>query len=297
MSAIRPDESPHHPRQYPSTARHLAAATGLVLGLLGTLLLPGTASAAPREDAPGTLPTPPPAPGQAWMGAGVQMHEGEQEAGVRGDVGTAATVEGVDVSSHQGNVDWGALYRSGVRWAYSKATEGTSYKNPYFAQQYNGSYRSGMIRGAYHFAVPSSSSGATQAKYFADNGGGWSKDGKTLPGVLDIEYNPYGSTCYGLSQSAMVSWIRDFTRTYKARTGRDAVIYTTTDWWTRCTGNNGGFGSTNPLWIARYASSPGTLPAGWGFHTFWQYTSKGPIVGDHNKFNGAYDRLKALANG
>jgi hypothetical protein len=45
----------------------------------------------------------------------------------------------------------------------------------------------GMIRGAYHFALPNSSSGATQANYFAGNGGGWSWDGKTLPGALDIE--------------------------------------------------------------------------------------------------------------
>lgn len=41
------------------------------------------------------------------------------------------------------------------------------------------------------------------------------------------------------------------------------VIYTTTDWWTTCTGNSAAFASTNPLWIARYASTIGTLPAGW----------------------------------
>jgi GH25 family lysozyme M1 (1,4-beta-N-acetylmuramidase) len=206
----------------------------------------------------------------------------------------AATVEGIDVSSHQGNVNWSYWWGQGKRFAYVKATEGTSYKNPYFAQQYNGSYNIGMIRGAYHFGLPSSSSGATQANYFATNGGGWSKDGKTLPGVLDIEYNPYGATCYGLSASAMVSWIRDFVNTYKSRTGRDAVIYTNYDWWSRCTGNSTAFNSTNPLWVARYSSSPGTLPGGWPFHTFWQYTSS-PL--DQNRFNGAYDRLQALANG
>ncbi|MEU8225509.1 lysozyme [Kribbella sp. NPDC048915] len=206
----------------------------------------------------------------------------------------AATVEGMDVSSHQGNVNWSYWWGQGKRFAYVKATEGTSYKNPYFAQQYNGSYNIGMIRGAYHFGLPNSSSGATQANYFATNGGGWSKDGKTLPGVLDIEYNPYGATCYGLSASAMVSWIRDFVNTYKARTGRDAVIYTNYDWWSRCTGNSTAFNSTNPLWVARYSSSPGTLPGGWPFYTFWQYTSS-PL--DQNRFNGAYDRLQALANG
>ena len=87
----------------------------------------------------------------------------------------------------------------------------------------------------------------------------------------------------------MVSWIRDFSNTYHSSTGvypgesprRDpctaevdarsilthimgrTVIYTTTDWWKTCTGNSAAFASTNPLWIARYASSIGTLPAGW----------------------------------
>jgi GH25 family lysozyme M1 (1,4-beta-N-acetylmuramidase) len=268
----------------------------MIFSLLALVLaVPGTASAAPDGDSKTPIK-----PGSAWMGAGIQMHEGDSSNGAppnKKRAGLAATVHGVDVSSHQGNVAWSTLWNSGVRFAYSKATEGTSYKNPYFAQQYNGSYNQGMIRGAYHFATPNSSSGATQANYFVSNGGGWSKDGKTLPGVLDIEYNPYGSTCYGKSASAMVSWIKDFTSTYKAKTGRDAVIYTTTSWWKQCTGNSGAFGNTNPLWIARYASSPGGLPAGWGFYTFWQYTSTGPTVGDHNYFNGAMDRLKALANG
>ena len=268
----------------------LSAAGMFISALVLVVTAPGTANAAPQDDKPIK-------PGEASMGVGVRMHEGGDPTDGTPPESLAATVEGVDVSSHQGNVNWSSLWNSGVRFAYVKATEGTSYTNPYFTQQYNGSYNIGMIRGAYHFALPNNSSGTAQADHFVDHGGGWSGDGKTLPGVLDIEYNPYGSTCYGLSQGAMVNWIRDFTNRYKARTGRDAVIYTTTDWWTTCTGNNGGFGNTNPLWIARYASSPGSLPAGWGFHTFWQYTSTGPIVGDHNSFNGSMDRLKALANG
>ncbi|MDT0319472.1 lysozyme [Streptomyces millisiae] len=238
-----------------------------------------------------------PAVGSAYLGSEILEHEGGQRVTEDSIVTPLATVEGVDVSSHQGNVAWSTLWNAGNRFAYVKATEGTSYRNPYFAQQYNGSYNVGMIRGAYHFALPNNSSGAAQANYFVDNGGGWSRDGRTLPGVVDMEYNPYGATCYGLSQSAMVNWIRDFANTYRARTGRDVVIYTSTSWWTTCTGNSSAFGSTNPLWVARYASSPGTLPAGWGFYTFWQYTSTGPTVGDHNVFNGAMDRLQALANG
>lgn len=73
-------------------------------------------------------------------------------------------VPGVDVSSHQGNVDWAYAYGKGARFAYVKATQSwpsTLYKNPYFNQQYNGSYKAGLIRGAYHFAMPATSSGTT----------------------------------------------------------------------------------------------------------------------------------------
>jgi GH25 family lysozyme M1 (1,4-beta-N-acetylmuramidase) len=232
--------------------------------------------------------------GSAHMGMGVLAHDGRH--GTPPDT-RATQTEGVDVSSHQGNVAWATLWSSWVRWAYVKATEGTYYTNPYFAQQYDGSYDVGMIRGAYHFATPDTTSGAAQADHFVDHGGGWSRDGRTLPGALDIEWNPYGAACYGKTQSAMVSWIRDFLTQYRARTGRDAVIYTATSWWKQCTGNYGGFATANPLWIARYASTVGELPAGWSYYTMWQYTSSGPTVGDHDKFNGALDRVQALALG
>jgi GH25 family lysozyme M1 (1,4-beta-N-acetylmuramidase) len=206
----------------------------------------------------------------------------------------AATVAGMDVASYQGNVNWAYWWGQGKRFVWTKATESTSYTNPYFGQQYSGSYNAGFIRGAYHFATPNTSSGAAQANYFVDHGGGWSRDGKTLPGALDMEYNPYGATCYGLSQASMGAWIRSFHDQYHARTGRWPVIYTSTSWWNQCVGYSQTFGSTVPLWVARYASSAGTLPIGWKVYTVWQYTSS-PL--DQNTFNGAYLRLKALANG
>ncbi|QKV92586.1 lysozyme [Streptomyces sp. NA02950] len=270
--------------------RALSALIGILAALVTTTFaLSAPASAAQRsEDIPH--------PEDDWAGSQILKHEGGSTTG-EAPPSVLASVEGVDVSSHQGNVSWSTLWSSGVRFAYVKATEGTSYTNPYFTQQYTGSYNVGMIRGAYHFALPNNSTGAAQANYFVDHGGGWSKDGKTLPGALDMEYNPYGATCYGKSASGMVSWIKDFSATYRARTGRDPVIYTSTSWWKTCTGNSSAFGGVNPLWIPRYGSSVGELPAGWGFHTIWQYTSSGATVGDHNKFNGAMDRLQALANG
>src|SRR4051812_24528973 len=228
------------------------------------------------------------------MGSQIRKHEGGARLRVKpkADPAVLATVAGIDVSGYQGNVNWAADWDQGKRFAYVKATESTGYVNPYFAQQYDGSYDIGMLRGAYHFAVPDRSSGATQANYFLANGGGWSSDGRTLPGALDMEYNPYGSTCYGLSTSSMVSWVKSFSDQYHARTHKWPVIYTSTSWWSQCTGNKGDFSSTNPLWVARYASAPGTLPYAWQVYTFWQYSSS-PI--DQDVFNGSMDRLVVLA--
>ena len=208
-----------------------------------------------------------------------------------------AGTQGLDVASYQGNVNWSAVKANGASFAYSKATEGTGYTNPYFGQQYTGSYNVGLIHAAYHFALPNVSSGAAQADFFVNHGGGWSKDGKTLPGALDIEYNPYGSECYGFSHSGMVNWVGSFINEYKARTGRWAVIYTTTDWWTTCTGNYGGFWNNNPGWIANYNGTVYPLPAGMPFWTFWQYADHGVFPGDQDVFNGSYTRLVALALG
>ncbi|MET9222137.1 lysozyme [Streptomyces sp. NPDC088197] len=271
---------------------------GLLAGLFVTMLamvfvLPGSASAASGT---GHLTH----PELDWMGSTIKAHEGSS-ASSSSSAGTvtpmATQTLGMDVSGYQGNVNWATAWANGGKFAYVKATESTSYTNPYFTQQYNGSYNVGMIRGSYHFATPDTSGGAAQADYFIAHGGGWSGDGKTLPGALDIEYNPYGATCYGLSQASMVSWIHAFANQYHAREGVYPVIYTTFDWWNTCTGNNSGFATTSPIWIAKYTSTVGTLPAGYGFYTFWQYGDAGTFPGDQDRFNGDLSRLQALALG
>ena len=164
-----------------------------------------------------------------------------------------------------------------------------------FGTHYTGATNAGFIRGAYHFAHPDRSDGATQAAFFLAHGGGWSADGKTLPGMLDIEYNPSGATCYGLSQSAMVAWVSSFVNYYQSKTGRFPMIYTTANWWSQCTGNSAAFASKSPLVLARYASTPGTIPGGWGKQTIWQNADKYTYGGDSDFFNGNFAALQALA--
>ena len=204
---------------------------------------------------------------------------------------------GIDVSDHQGNVDWTAAAAAGARFAWAKATEGTYYTDSaYFPQQYNGSYNAGLMHAAYHFAIPNNSTGAAQADFFVANGGGWSPDGRTLPGMLDIENNPYGAACYGLSPTQMVAWVVSFSNQYKALTGRYPVLYTNAAFWDNCAGGSGAAAS-DPLDLAAWAPSPSPVPQGWSNPTFWQYTDSGILGVDSDTFLGSYSGLQSFAYG
>ncbi len=266
--------------------RHATAIT--LLAGAATAGITGTASAAPSSNGFKLVH-----PERDYMGSTVAAHEGVSKSGVSPMI--PAGLPGLDVSHYQGTINWTSVHNAGAKFAYIKATEGTSYQDPTFSANYTNSYYAGFVRGAYHFARPDGASGAAQADYFAAHGGAWSADGQTLPGMLDIEYGP-SSTCYGVSQANMRTWINSFLNEYHAKTSRWATIYTTTDWWTTCTGNWSGPSANDPLAIARYSSSVGTLPAGWGFYTFWQFADAGQFPGDQDVFNGSASRLTALAN-
>ncbi|KAJ5670940.1 hypothetical protein N7507_000067 [Penicillium longicatenatum] len=206
-------------------------------------------------------------------------------------------VQGFDISSYQGSVDFSAAYKAGARFVMIKATEGTTYIDSSFSSHYTGATNAGLIRGGYHFAHPDSSSGATQAKYFLAHGGGWSADGQTLPGMVDLEYNPSGSTCYGLSTAEMVSWVKDFGETYQSSTGRYPMIYTTADWWKTCTADSTAFGADYPLVLAQYSSSISSVPSGWPYQSIWQNADSYTYGGDSDLWNGSEDSLKTFAKG
>ena len=150
-----------------------------------------------------------------------------------------------------------------------------------------------MIRGAYHFALPNLHR-RQPGQLLRRPRRRVVRDGKTLPGALDIEYNPYGATCYGKTQAGMVSWIRDFRNTYKSRTGRDAVDLHHQRLVEPLHGQHRAFGSPTRSGSPATPSTVGTLPGAWPFYTIWQWTSS-PL--DQNHFNGDYSRLQALANG
>jgi GH25 family lysozyme M1 (1,4-beta-N-acetylmuramidase) len=222
--------------------------------------------------------------------------------------GPPGAVQGVDVAAFQhpvsakypggAPISWSRVAGAGIGFAAIKATEGNYYVNPYYAGDLAGASAAGLRVVGYAFANPAAGNGtaAGQARYLVRHAG--AAGGRTPPLMLDIEYNPYkGGECYGLTPAAMVTWLSDFDAETRALTGRLPVLYTTWDWWDKCTGASTAF-SASLMWVAAYttAASP-ALPAGWGNWALWQYTSAGTVPGIATSGSTDLDALNLIAPG
>ncbi|MBO0727609.1 MAG: hypothetical protein J2P57_00035 [Acidimicrobiaceae bacterium] len=246
---------------------------------------------------------------RCWRGLMVGLFAA-MAAGASGPISVAAGglslpsggVHGVDVSSFQHPsgtpISWGRVAAAGFRFAFVKATQGDTYVNPYFRLDYAAAEAAGLYRGAYHFANPSVSGGATQADFLL-SAAPYALDGHTLPPVLDVEGVSGEPTCFGYSQAGLVSWIAGFSNEIQARTGHLPIIYTNAGWWNQCTGGTSAF-VNDTLWLAQYKTFTPTLPGGWATLALWQYTNNGFVPGistdtDLSYFPGGSVGLGALA--
>lgn len=199
--------------------------------------------------------------------------------------------QGVDVASfqEQNGIDWSQVAGSGKQFAAIKVTEGDYYRNKYALSDLVKAKAAGLATVAYAFAIPNGGGSSASPVTQADDAVSFLKSGGAgvSPIILDIEYDPYKSSdgtndCYGLTQSAMGTWVKSFTSEVQTKTGRPAIIYTTANWWNTCVGTTVSLGS-NPLWIAAYTgqASPGSMPDGWssGHWTYWQYADNGSVPG------------------
>jgi lysozyme len=193
-------------------------------------------------------------------------------------------VQGVDVAAFQhprgAPINWPKVAAARIQFAAIKATEGNYYVNPYHARDLVRASAAGVHVVAYAFVNPRPHAGngtaAGQARYLVRHTA--RLNGRRPPLMLDIEYNPYkGGVCYSLSRAAMVAWLKSFDARVRKLTGHLPIIYTTADWWRRCTGGSRAFGASL-IWPAAWAARP-TLPRGWRNWALWQYTSRGTVPG------------------
>jgi GH25 family lysozyme M1 (1,4-beta-N-acetylmuramidase) len=212
-----------------------------------------------------------------------------------------AQAKGIDVSNWNGTIKWGKVAGAGYRFAFGKATEGTSYNDKTYTTNRNGSESAGLVFGAYHFARPAGSSSAdatasaiAQANHFLAVA--VPQPGE-LPPVLDLEVTGK------LTKSRLLAWTLAWLDQIYARTGVYPFLYTSPNFWKLNLGNStaAAAGGT-ALWIAHWTSASQPLvPAqnwngnGW---TFWQWTNCLSVPGidhctDGDRMNGT--NLAALA--
>jgi GH25 family lysozyme M1 (1,4-beta-N-acetylmuramidase) len=194
-------------------------------------------------------------------------------------------------------ISWTKVKQAGNSFAIVKATEGSTYTNPWYARDVAGARKAGLVVGGYHYARPTSStsSAVDQARHFASVLGDVRRPG-TMPPILDLE------TTGGLTAGQLVTWAQVFTETLRELTGRAPVVYTYVNFWSSRMAGTAAF-TRFPLWLAYY--NPHVYPpliGGWQDHTMWQYTDRSKISGisggvDRNRFMGSAAELAAFADG
>ena len=172
--------------------------------------------------------------------------------------------EGIDLSHHNGRIDWDLLEGADLHFVYLKASEGRDLKDSRFQDNWKEAVARGWNVGAYHFyrlCVP----GKVQARNFMQS---VEVRAGTLPPAIDLEYahncDPEGSRADTQAQIAL------FLDALEAEYGHRPVIYTTpefhADW-------IAGQFDTYPLWIRSLGREP-DLP-----HAIWQYDMAGRVRG------------------
>lgn len=205
-------------------------------------------------------------------------------------VQAADTVEGIDVSHWQGEIDWNQVADAGKAFAFMKASQDTDFVDPMYGLNRARATAAGLIVGAYHFADPRPgvADARAQADHFLATAGIASGD---LPPVLDLE------RANGLTPVQLEAWARAFLERIHERTGVRGAIYTSPNFWRNWVGDSTWFATNGyrVLWVAHWTTNPNpTVPAsdwaGFGW-TFWQYTSNGAVPGivgrvDLNRYDG-----------
>lgn len=185
-------------------------------------------------------------------------------------------VRGIDISAHNGSVDFDSVARAGISFVYIKASEGASWRDSRFNDNYERARRAGLAVGLYHF-FRFDIEGWRQSVNFLLALRGRPLD---LPVAIDVEEwgNPGEFTTEIIIDNlrSMVELLR--------QGGREPIIYTNKNGYYRFI--RGHFDDV-ALWICSFTDPPLAERDRW---TLWQHSHLGRVPGirgdvDLNTFN------------
>lgn len=171
-------------------------------------------------------------------------------------------VKGVDVSHYQGEIDWETLAAQGLDFAYIKATEGSSFVDDRFVQNWEEAAGTELFIGAYHF-FSFDSAGVTQAEHYIETVGDLS--GRLVP-VVDVEY--YGNKWSNRpAKEEVIRQLQNMLDVLEKEYGRKPMLYTTYEVYYKYLAEDF---SEYPLWIRNVYFSPDVdMKGNW---ILWQYS-------------------------
>ena len=188
--------------------------------------------------------------------------------------------EGIDVSNWQRYIDYTKVKNDGIEMVYIKASEGTTFKDPYMEYNYKNAKANGLKVGFYHYVTATTIEQAErQAEFFASIIAGKNYDCKPA-----MDYERF----YGVSKNQVNQIAVAFIRRLKELTGNEVIVYSDLNnlrnMFDTNVSNEGG------LWLAYYNNIQNltNINVAWNTYIGIQYTSSGKVAG----INGNVDRDK-----
>ena len=195
---------------------------------------------------------------------------------------TKVQYDGIDVSKHQGTINWEELKRNAkIKFVYIKATEGSNYVDPKYKDNIKNARKHGFKVGSYHYFTDLSSA-RMQFQNFIQN---TNRDEQDLLPVIDVERrNKWTPQQLRDSVKVFADLIEDYY-------GCKPLIYTFETFFNK---NLGRAFEKYPIFIAKYPKGkevPNINGIKW---VLWQFSECGKFKGvkdnlvDMSRFNEGY---------
>ncbi|EMK00025.1 GH25 family lysozyme [Leptospira sp. WS58.C1] len=181
---------------------------------------------------------------------------------------TQYPIRGIDVSNHQGKIDWKKIPENKIRFVYIKATEGGDWKDKSFSRNWEEASSIGLRVGAYHFFTLCRS-GKEQAENFISY---VPKDPKSLPPVADLEF--VGNCKERPPMQDVKKEISDFLNILENHYKKKPILYLTYEFIDLYLKDDF---LEYPVWIRDiFGHPPSSFKRNW---IIWQYHSRAKIKG------------------
>ncbi len=197
-------------------------------------------------------------------------------------------VKGIDISHHQGKINWTDLENSKIEFIFIKASEGGDFKDPNFNDNWNNAKNSNFHVGAYHF-YRVCKNGEEQAENYIQI---VPKNINNLPPVVDLEFS--GNCNTNKTKKQILLEIQNCLDILENYYEQIPILYVTNEFYNEYLTNKF---LKYPIWIRSIYLKPKLIDnRKW---LFWQYSNRGHLNGikgyvDLNVFNGNIQELIKL---